>query len=194
MWSFWQRQQQWEEGGKIKVGGGEKSTRLGKGERWEVRKRRKTGLKVQKKRIANCKFWWSVEALWQRINWETYVLNTDWVGLHEVLWDSVCSVSLTATLQIHVWPHSTFLYIHMGLQLASALQWGSYQSYSAEWGAGGFKPAAPLPFQLFDQAKVMFTCLATSVTKTAIRNHTCLVGVETLVLYLNQAEEKRSMV
>lgn len=103
-------------------------------------------------------------------------------------WRTVCA--LTAILLIHVCPHSTFLYIHMGLQLASALQWKLKQH--CRMGGRGFKPAAPL-LRVFDQAKIMFTCLATSVAETAIRKCACLVGVETLVLYLNQAKDKRSM-
>lgn len=68
-------------------------------------------------------------------------------------------------------------------------------SSTREWGAGASNllPPPPLRLGVFDQAKVMFTCLATSVAKTAIRNCACLVGVETVVLYLNQTKDKRSM-
>lgn len=130
--------------------------------------------------------------LWQRINWEAYGFNTDWVGLHEVLRDDVCSVSQTPTLRIHVCPHCCISTWDCNLHQPCN---GSLNSPTVQSeGIGGFKAAAPLRLRVFDMAQVMFTCLATRVTKTAIRNHACLVGVETLVLYLNQAKDKRSIV
>lgn len=125
----------------------------------------------------------------QRIKW----VHADWVGLHEVLRDSLCSVS--PGMNVPTYPCLSVLHkfvcIHLGLLLVLALQWEPQQCYRV--GGRSFNSALPLRLRAFDQAKVMFTCLATSVAITAIRNRPCLVGGETLVLYLNQVKDKRSM-
>lgn len=53
--------------------------------------------------------------------------------------------------------------------------------------------ALPLRLRAFDQAKVMFVRLATSVAISAVRNLACLGGEEILALSLKQAKDKRSM-
>lgn len=194
--SFWQRQQQirvLEK--KIRVTGGEKSTRLREGVRQEVRKR-KTGFKVPKERIVNCKIWWSIEALHSETKNE---MRNIWVQyrLGGAAWGAegqfVCSEPRQQYYRhIRVCPYYTSLCISMWDCFLCRPCNGS-RSSATEPGGRSIKPAHPLRLRVFDQAKVMFTCLATSVAITAIRNRACLVGGETLVLYLNQAKDKRSM-